>query len=922
MKRALFILAALLGTAVTSLSQVTNISVETFYTDNGSVSGYPTGHTTYRIYANTTNANDRVVVVSGNDVNPLVLNVSGSGIWNHNPGGSLGDDVNCTIYAIQPLAEYDSYMTIGYTCNNDGSLFDVYAAEDANAAWQNQLFATVPYGAGSVTVNSPVGATWFVLPTNTNSAAGADNKVLLAQITTDGDVCGLFNLQVFPNYSSPGDPYIVQNGLVFGSSGNCGTPGCTDPEAINYDSEAGYDNGLCLFDCAIEVADLSVSGPTCFGDNDGMISISGSGNQSYIEYIVNGDSDGLSGDGSAEFTGLANGTYTITLRDTRFDNEIANPGALVCEVTEVVEINTEQLFITSSVPVAVSCGGEEDGCVNTVPSNYGGGTGAVTYMIYNNANDQAINGSDNNPLVLPDPNYCGLVGGTYYFVATDENGCTAEGQNFNVISPATLIITPGIQTPASCFNTTDGIQVITWAGGTGDVDFSFEDDGIYEIEGNPSNAILNNLGAGTIMLYAQDDNGCTAEVSFDMTAGPEIIINPMVTSPSCNGDSDGSIAVMAGGGTGTLEFSFDGVGYSNVATLGELPNGSYMVYVRDANDCVASQEVDVVEPEVLDASADATDISCNDLADGTIQVSATGGTAPYAYSTFDGGYSPSSTLGNLSAGSYSVYVMDANDCMFVLNDAAVISEPSAIAASAVATAACFDECNGTIVMTTSGGAGSYTYSANGGTASSNSTISDLCADTYEVLVSDANGCQFVVSNAVVASSSEIVINGLSPDPINSDPGGNTPYSVSGGTAPYTYDWSGPGGFNSDDENLPDLTNDTQDGAYTLTVTDANGCSVSQTINVTGVSELGNEYSISMYPNPNNGQFLINILGMKGEKMTYSIVDAAGRVVFGKDLGNVNGTRIEDINVTNVAAGIYNVQFTIGAEIHSIRFVKN
>jgi len=115
MKRALLLFAALLGTTVASLGQVTNISVETFYTDNGSVAGYPAGHTTYRIYANTTNANDRVVVVSGNDVNPLVLNVSGSGIWNYNPGGSLGDDVNCTIYAIQPLAQYESYMTIGYT---------------------------------------------------------------------------------------------------------------------------------------------------------------------------------------------------------------------------------------------------------------------------------------------------------------------------------------------------------------------------------------------------------------------------------------------------------------------------------------------------------------------------------------------------------------------------------------------------------------------------------------------------------------------------------------------------------------------------------------------------------------------------------------------------------------------------------------
>jgi hypothetical protein len=198
----------------------------------------------------------------------------------------------------------------------------------------------------------------------------------------------------------------------------------------------------------------------------------------------------------------------------------------------------------------------------------------------------------------------------------------------------------------------------------------------------------------------------------------------------------------------------------------------------------------------------------------------------------------------------------------------------------------------------------------------------LCPDSYDVLITDGNNCQITVQDLEIEASTEIQIDGLAADPINSDPGGNTVYTVSGGTAPYTYGWTGPSGFNSDDQNLPDLTNDTQDGDYTVTVTDANGCSVSQTITVTGVSELGYEYSISMYPNPNNGQFLINILGMNGEKMSYNILDASGRVVFGKELGNVNGTRVENIDLVNVAAGIYHVQFNIGTEIYGLRFMKN
>jgi SprB repeat/Secretion system C-terminal sorting domain len=921
MKRALLFLAAFIGTAITSMAQVTSISVETFYTDNGSVAGYPAGHTTYRVYANTTNSTDRVVVVTGNDVNPLILNVSGSGIWNHNPGGVLGDDANCTIYSIQPLAEYDSYLTIGYSCNNDGSLFDVYAAEDLNSTWQNELFGTVPYGIGNATVNTPVGGTWFVIPTNAVSAGGVSNKVLLAQITTDGDICGVFNLQVFPNYTSPGDPYIVQNGLEFGSSVTCGTPGCTDPTALNYNSEAGYDNGLCLYDCEL-TADIVAQGPSCAGDDNGSIEVTGSGNQSYIHYTFEGNDEGLSDDGIELFNGLSNGSYTVTLRDTRFDNELANPGGLTCEVTEVVELNTTELFLTSSVPVALTCGGDTDGCVSTIPANYGGGTGALSFMIINNATGNPIQNGTGGDLTLPDPNYCGLGAGAYHFEVMDANGCTASGDNFNILSPGTLTLFAGAQTPASCFNTSDGVQVITWGGGTGDVDFSLVDDGIYEIEGNVVNAILNNLPGGTAMLYAQDENGCTAELSFEMAAGPQITINPAVTEPLCFGNDNGSINVMAGGGTGALQFSFDGVNYSAVAESAGLIAGDYMVYVKDANDCVASDMVTVGQPDELAATVDANNISCNGLADGSIIVTATGGTLPYAYSTIDGDFTPSPTLGGLSADSYDVYVVDGNGCAFMLADAASITEPAALASSAAASAACADVCDGSVVMTTSGGTGAYSYSVDGGASSSNNVIEDLCPETYEITVSDANGCEVVVSNVTISESSAIVITGLEPDPINQDPGGNTVYTVAGGTEPYSYEWTGPNNFTSTEQNLPDLTSDTQDGDYVLTITDANGCTTTQTINVTGISELGNEYSISLYPNPNNGDFIINILGMKGEKMSYAVLDASGRIVFGKELGNVNGTRTESINMMDAAAGIYNVQFMIGSEMHSLRFVKN
>jgi len=167
----------------------------------------------------------------------------------------------------------------------------------------------------------------------------------------------------------------------------------------------------------------------------------------------------------------------------------------------------------------------------------------------------------------------------------------------------------------------------------------------------------------------------------------------------------------------------------------------------------------------------------------------------------------------------------------------------------------------------------------------------------------------------------LTIDGLTANPIDEDAGGSSAYTVSGGTPSYDYNWSGPNGFTSNAQDLTGLTDATDAGAYTLTVTDANGCSVEQSISITGLNELNRSYTISLYPNPNNGQFVMSMEGLAGESMSYSIVDNSGRVVMMKDLGNVSATRVESIDMAGAAAGIYQVRLMVGGEMHSMRFVK-
>jgi len=294
MKRALLFLAVCLGAFSSTQAQVTSITVEEFYTDNGSVANYPAGHTTYRIYANTTNATDRITTVSGNDDNPLSVYVTGQGIWNSPTGGGvLGDASPCILFdnPATAIAEYDSYLTVGVACNDDGSLNQVYKAEDSAQPWQNQSFATAPYGAGEFVVNTPVGGTWFVLPDNPNSEAGSDLKVLLAQITTDGDICGIFNLQVFPNYTGAGS-IPVYGTYEFSSNTGC-VAGCTNSAALNFNADADYDNGLCLLPCNIDVNATATTLPTCADSDNGVITVTATGAQAFYDFFLDGASQGL-----------------------------------------------------------------------------------------------------------------------------------------------------------------------------------------------------------------------------------------------------------------------------------------------------------------------------------------------------------------------------------------------------------------------------------------------------------------------------------------------------------------------------------------------------------------------------------------------------------------------------------------------------
>jgi hypothetical protein len=914
MKRILLTMAVLASFGFFAKAQVTSITLEAVYTDDGSVTGYPANHTTYRIYANCTNATDRVTTVFGDAESPLVLNVGGSGIWNHQLGGVKGVNSNCNLINVQPIIGYDSYITFGYTCGSPG-FNDFFIIEDDLQLWSAAAFNTVPSGGNEVFVNSTIGGAWVALPDHVNTEAGADLKILLGQITTDGEICGIFNLQVTPNYVNNNSPTVTQVGLSFGTN-DCGTPGCTDPTALNYDETAGFNNGLCLLPCALTIEDVIVTNPTCFGDMDGSVEVVAAGNQGIASYSFNA---GAYVPGNVILEDLGNGSVSISVKDLRFENEQANPGGMygTCVVSDEVTVMTEELFIDAGISEDVSCGGNNDGCVN-YPS-YGGGTGDLSFALYQGNNP--VLGADDQPIVVSSPDYCGLGGGTYKFIVTDANGCTTTSPNLVVDEPATFNLIEGFESAASCFNSADAIQVLSWGGGSGDVNFSFEDDGDYEIPGNASNVVLQDLMPGDYIIYAMDGNGCPDNLEFSVGGGPEITAEILVMNPSCPGAGDGSIMVMGSGGTGELMYSFDGANYSSENSQDGLAEFIYYAFVQDENICTAQFEIEVVDPMEISGSATATDITCFGLADGSILVSATGGTGMLLYSLDGVDFTPSPLFSDLAADNYAVYVEDSNGCSLAFDEVYTIAEPSAIVATATSSdVTCNGFGNGSIDMNVTGGQAPYLYST-GGAFSSIDPITGLEPNTYNVMVQDVNGCISEVTGIVISQPTAITINGLDANSIDEDAGGNTPYTVSGGTPNYSYEWVNAGGtVVSTSQNLPAYTSASDAGAYTLTITDANGCVVAETINITGVTNLNNAYSLSLYPNPSSGLFTLTLNGINGEKVVYTIMDESGRIVVAKEMSDVSGERVESIDLTSIASGIYIMNVTIGSSVETMRLI--
>src|SRR5690606_1562113 len=299
---------------------------------------------------------------------------------------------------------------------------------------------------------------------------------------------------------------------------------------------------------------------------------------------------------------------------------------------------------------------------------------------------------------------------------------------------------------------------------------------------------------------------------------------------SCHGGSDGSATISPSGGTAPYNYLWSNA--QTTATASSLAAGSHSVTITDANACQIVRSIIITEPTELLGSIIITDsIDCSGGSNASALASANGGTSPYSYSWSNGQTSAKAT--GLSAGSHYLSITDANGCVFL--DTVTITEPSGLSASmsVLKNVSCNAGNDGSASAVVSGGTAPYSYSWSNGQTTS--TATGLGAGTYSVSITDSKGCSIMDSVLITQpnpiSSTTTVIADVS---CNAGNDASARASATGGTAPYSYQWSnGQGSATSTGLSA---------GKHYVSITDANSCVKKDSVTITEPAVLAASFS--------------------------------------------------------------------------------
>jgi gliding motility-associated-like protein len=694
--------------------------------------------------------------------------------------------------------------------------------------------------------------------TNVSCFGGSNGSVTVAG--SGGTAPYQYSINAGPNQGSG-----TFSGLIAGSYTVTITDanGCTRTQPVTITQPAS----------AFSVA-FTQTNVLCFGASTGAINVTPSGGTLPYTYSWS------NGATTEDLTGIAAGTYTLTAHDV-------NGTTGGCAATITVTITQPAAPLTlSTTQINVLCFGGLTGSIDLTPA---GGTAPYTYLWSNGAITQDISG---------------LAAGTYTVSVHDANGtagsCAATA-TVTITQPAAALSLTQTQVNVLCFGGSTGSINLTPAGGTAPYTYNWSNGFTGQ---DPSGLV-----AGTYTVIVTDANGstggCTATSTVTITQ-PAAAVSGTTSqvNVACFGGTTGSINLTPSGGTVPYTYAWSN-GFTGQDPSG-LAAGTYSVVISDANGsaggCTATVSVTITQPAAaLTLATSQVNVLCNAGSNGSIDITPSGGTAPYTYLWSNGAITQD--LSGLPAGTYTVNVTDAagttGGCAATAT--ITITQPTALTQTLTAftypsgtNISCFGLSNGSANLTIGGGVPGYTYTWSNGAVTED--LSGVPAGTYNVTVIDANGCTITSSvtlnqPAVLASTATPFVYAGGYNVTGCLSNGSIDLGVTGGNPGYTYSWSN-GATTQDISSLAA-------GTYTVTVTDINGCQTTSSVTLTQPNPLAQTISAFTYPSGTN----ISCFGLSDGSVDLTITGGAPNYTYAWS----NGATTQDL--TNVPFGTYNVTVT-------------
>jgi len=541
-----------------------------------------------------------------------------------NPTANALADINIECLSQKPAAEITDVTGEADNCTAVPVVAFVADVSDGNSNPETitRTYTVTDDAGNSINVDQLIIVNDITSPTVTSCPSNQTTSIAIYNPADPifADNCGIDNVTWLmtgaTSSASPGTGMFYVGNETFGSGVTTITYWASDA-AGNTVSTCIFTVTANLVNCTLAASSVS-TGASCFGENDGVVDVTTTGGAAPISYQWD------SGDITEDLVGVGAGTYSLTIVD--------NDGCDTTFSATVSEPAVMDLSINSNDP---SCG-ESDGVA--IVSVTSGGTSPFTYSWTNGSTSTQADSLD---------------AGIYSVQVLDVNGCSASStviiNNWNGPS-----ISLSSSTEPSCVGDADGEIDVTITGGQGPFTYSWS-------EGSATEDVTG-LIAGTYDLTIEDANGCETSESFTLSNPTSIdLSNAAITEASCSG-ADGAITVTASGGAGSYNYQWDAAaGSATVDNVSGLAAGAYALTVADANGCIASMTYSVNNiggPVITEDLI--VQPSCTGSGTGSIDVSVTGGTAPYGYS-WDSGQT-SEDISGITPGDYQLTVTDGGNC--------------------------------------------------------------------------------------------------------------------------------------------------------------------------------------------------------------------------------------------------------------------